>query len=106
MRKAVDYELVERLLGDESLSFNQIADLAGCSSWSVRKFARELAGDTRPMKGGAQTAPRRDVPASEPLGVVGWLVIGAVAIAFTVLCIIGARHKPGEWPPYPERGPM
>jgi hypothetical protein len=95
MRKSVDYELVERLLNDESLSFNQIADLAGCSSWSVRKFARELAGDTRPMKSGDHVPgwEREYDHAEAQNGGGSWVVV--VIIAAVVLAIwFGARYTP------------
>jgi hypothetical protein len=108
MRKHVDYARVEQLLDDDSLSYNEVADRAGCSSWSVRKFDRERRGDTRPMKGGASWAARRNEPASntEPLGVVGWLVIAAIGVAIVVGCTIGGRRYPGDWPPFPGSGSM
>jgi hypothetical protein len=113
MRKEVDYETIASLLEDESLSLNEVARITGCSSWSVRKFARDLAGDTRPMKTPRVTASERanDGPASESesLGGCGWIVLGVIAAAFVVLCFVGPKRDPGDWPapPYrPESEPM
>jgi len=73
--KPVDRALVERLLEDETVSFREVSRRAGCSDWSVRAIARDLAGGDRRMK--------REVPAGagEPIGFVDWLIFfGFVAI--------------------------
>ena len=93
MRKHVDYEFVERLLNDESLSFNQIADIAGCSSWSVRKFARELAGDSRPMKSGYTPVSQSHYEVAQPQDGSCW-VIGAIIVAVVGAIWFGVRYTP------------
>ncbi len=50
MSKHVNYDLLDELLADESLSLRQCAERAGCSDWSARQRYRRLCGDDRPMK--------------------------------------------------------
>jgi len=101
MRRPVDYETVAQLLGDESLSLNEIARLAGCSSWSVRKFARELDGDERPMKRPRTSAraPSHDTATSDSDGLsgCGWLILGGIVLAVIALRMMGPKSDPGDW---------
>ena len=46
----VDRERIVDLLADESLSFRAIGRMTGASDWSVRRIAREIAGNETPMK--------------------------------------------------------
>jgi hypothetical protein len=92
--RRVDRDIVEALLLDESLSFREIARQAGCSDWTVRSIARDLAGDDRPMKSSAR---RRDDGAG--LGV--WPVLAAVAVLFIGAVWLGTRVIPPS-----ESGPM
>jgi hypothetical protein len=106
MRRFVDYETVDRLIEDETLSLNEISRLAGCSSWSVRKRARELAGDPTPMKQPRASARAPNESEGEGIGIVGCLIFGAIGIGIIVLIVYGARHNPGNWPQqYPTEGP-
>jgi hypothetical protein len=101
MKRHVDYETVARLLDDESLSLNEIARLAGCSSWSVRKFSRELDGDERPMKRprASARAPSDDTTTSDSNGLsgCGWLILGGIVLAVIALSMIGPKNDPGDW---------
>jgi hypothetical protein len=74
----VDRDLVERLLSDGTLSFREIARLAGCSDWSVRAIARDLAGDSRPMK---RDRYEQHDNCEDPVGAGGWAIVAAIAAA-------------------------
>ena len=90
----VNRALVEKLLNDEWLSYREIARQAGCSDWTVRSIARELAGDDRPMK----RATSRGAPA-ETSPPNGWTVLAGV-IAFAGVIWFAFRQLP------PDGGPM
>ncbi len=48
--KAADGQRIEQLLDDASFSCRAIARETGYSDWTIRKIARELDGDSRPMR--------------------------------------------------------
>lgn len=75
MNPPVNRRLVEQLLEDETLSYNEVAERAACSSWSVRKIARELAGDERPMK---RSRREREAAPNESLGFTGWAILAGI----------------------------
>lgn len=90
--KSIDRALVEELLGDESLSYREVARRVGCSDWAVRKAARQLDGDPRPMK-------QRCSPSDEPSGnevspLVSWLVFGAALSFFASATWVSVRWMP------------
>jgi Helix-turn-helix domain of transposase family ISL3 len=89
-----DHERIVELLRDETRSFRSIARELGVSDWTVRRVARELDGDPRPMK-----RPRGDPPESpdEPLGAMGWLVFAGFIAALVLLIWFIPR-----WMPPPE----
>jgi hypothetical protein len=67
------------LLGDETLSYRAIGRMTGASDWTVRRIARELDGDGRPMK--SRYAAEDYVPGDAP-PLTAWLVFGGfVAVA-------------------------
>ena len=45
-----DRDRIEEMLHDPSLSCRAIARATGYSDWTIRKIARELAGDATPMR--------------------------------------------------------
>lgn len=79
----VDRARIEELLLDETLSLRAIAREVGCSDWTVRRIARELDGDSRPMK-----RERSEMPdeSSEGLEIAGWIGLAA-AVALIGLAI-------------------
>ena len=84
----VDRYLVERLLQDENLSYREVARRAGCSDWIVRRIARQLTGDHRPMKLGSRNA--------ESSG-GGWILLAMLA-ACAILGIGWFRAQGGPPP--------
>ena len=88
---AVDRDLIERLLEDESLSFREIARQANCSDWTVRSVARDLAGDPTPMK--RQRSDRGD---QESSGSAGWGVVLGIAALFGGLFWFATRRAPPQ----------
>lgn len=86
---AVDRDLVERLLEDESLSYREIARRAGCSDWTIRNIARRLYGDPTPMK-----RPRSRSSSEEASGTAGWGVLFGMAALFGGLIWFASRRAP------------
>ncbi len=83
MSGPVDRRHIEQLLQDSRLSFRAIAREVGCSDWTVRRIARELEDDPRPMKG-EWCEPPGD--ASEGSEIAGWIglaaFVGFIALTF------------------------
>lgn len=88
MRGSVDRALVEQLLEIESLSYREIARQAGCSDWSVRSIARDLARSGEAATRGSDEKPH------EPAGLAAWLVFAGF-----VASIVGAIWFAGRQPP-------
>jgi transposase len=90
---STDRERIAELLEDETRSFRSIGRELGVSDWLVRKIARELDGDPRPMK---QRPSRPQEPTEEVSTLTGWLVFGGV-IGFIALAIwAGVRWTPPD----------
>src|SRR5579883_1132834 len=92
---------IEALLADERLSFRAIADLVGCSDWTIRKIARELTGDERPMKScRSQTGINGDQrdPATP-----GWAFVVIFGAGLAVLTWLAVRCgiSPTDFGQYP-----
>ena len=86
----IDRELVARLLENETLSYREIAREAGCSDWSVRAIARNLAGDSRPMK----TNACEPIDPEDPPGSLGGLIVCAsLILALPLTFMVLARSK-------------
>jgi hypothetical protein len=92
--RSVDHSRIEDLLQDQDRSFRSIADEVGCSDWTVRRIARGLDGDPRPMK---RSGPARYEPTEEPvvpLGLGGWLTLTLIAGGIALAAWAGARWTP------------
>lgn len=86
-----DRERIADLLEDETRSFRSISRELGVSDWLVRKTARELYGDPRPMK---RRPSQSDGTPEEVSALTCWLVVGGV-VGFLALAIwAGARWTP------------
>ena len=87
-----DRERVIVLLQDPTRSYRSIGRELGVSDWTIRRIARELDGDPRPMK---QRHSRFEEPAAEGDSLVsGWLVCGIIAAGFVLMLWAGARGVP------------
>lgn len=86
----VDRDLVEELLEDESLSLREIARRAGCSDWTVRRIARELCGDPRPMK----SAYAKINGGERPPQILGWIGLALTATVVGLVIWAGLRGLP------------
>jgi hypothetical protein len=86
-----DREFVEQLLQDPQRSCRSIARETGYSDWTIRKIARELDGDPRPMKNERRAAPDESGNESEIAGWIGLAIFGAF-IALVVW--LGFRGMP------------
>jgi hypothetical protein len=77
----VDRERIADLLADESLSFRAIGRMTGASDWSVRRIAREIAGDETPMK--RRYSPQDDAR-TDVLPALSWTIWGG---AIGLVCL-------------------
>ncbi len=90
--KSGDRARIEQLLEDPSLSCRAIARETGYSDWTIRKIARELDGDSRPMR--QRRSHSDQIPPDEISPVTSWFVFGGI-VAATVLAIwAGVRWAP------------
>jgi hypothetical protein len=90
---STDRDDVARLLDDDpDRSYRSISRELGISDWLVRKIARELGGDQRPMR--QRRPPLDEVSSEDTSPVTGWLVFGGVAIGVAFLIWIGSRGIP------------
>ena len=90
-----DRARIAALLSDPSLSRRAIARETGYSDWTIRKIARELDGDPRPMR---QRRSYSDEPPPEEVSpIVGWLVFGGIVAVIALAISTGSR-----WTPPPE----
>ena len=93
---AADRErIVEMLLEDPPPSCRAVSRATGYSDWTIRKIARELDGDPRPMK--RRRSRSEEPPPEEVSPLIGWLVFGGVIGCFALAIWAGAR-----WMPPPE----
>lgn len=85
-----EYQHIAELLEDETRSFRSIGRELGVSDWLVRKIARELDGDLRPMK--QQRSHAHEV--TDDSSLAPWLVFGGMVFGVAFLVWIGARSAP------------
>lgn len=88
----VDRERITELLRDPSLSYRAIGRELGISDWTIRKVARELGGDPRPMR--QRRSDSDEIPPDEVSPGTGWLVLGGIGAFFVIAIWASAR-----WPP-------
>jgi hypothetical protein len=93
--KRIDSSRIEELLQDESRAYRSIASECGVSDWLVRRIARQLNGDSRPMKNARRTP---DNDSDEPLGLGGWAVLAGLGAAIVGAIWLGMRRPPGDGP--------
>jgi transposase-like protein len=89
-----DRDRIAELLQDPSLSYRAIGRDLGISDCTVRRVARELDGDSRPMR---QRRSQPQESTEELSSLTCWLVFGGVAAFFALAIWAGTR-----WPPPPE----
>lgn len=83
--------IVEMLLEDPPPSCRAVSRATGYSDWTIRKIARELDGDPRPMK----RRPSRSQESQEEVCALTSLLVFCSIIAFFVLAIwAGLRWAP------------
>jgi hypothetical protein len=85
----------ELLLQDPAPSCRAVSRMTGISDWSIRKIARELDGDPRPMR--RSHSERPDQSDDDALPMTGWVVLVVVVGCFAMMIWAGAR-----WTPPPE----
>ena len=103
MKPADRDRIAEMLLEDPPPSCRAVSRATGYSDWTIRKIARELDGDPRPMK---QRSPRSSEPAEEASSLTSWLVFGIVVAAFVLVIWAGVRWAPlPESPGFPSSSP-
>jgi hypothetical protein len=90
-----DRARIEELLQDPALSYRAISRATGISDWSIRRLARQLDGDPRPMR--QRRSHWDEAPPEELSPVVGWLVFGSIVAVIALAIWSGAR-----WAPPPE----
>lgn len=91
MTPAERARIEQALLQDPPPSCRAVSRATGYSDWTIRRIARELDGDPRPMR---QRSARSPEPAEEVSTLTSWLVFGGV-IAFLALAIwAGVRWSP------------
>jgi len=84
--KPVDRARIEELLRDETLSFRAVAREVGASDWSVRRIARELDGDPRPIKRDRAEHSGACYESSDSSGTTGWVALASV-VGFVALAV-------------------
>ena len=83
----VDRARIAELLGDPSLSCRAIARETGYSDWTVRKIARELDGDPRPMRQRESWSDQAGPQGVSP--VTGWIVFGGIVAGVALAIWVG-----------------
>lgn len=95
---AADRErIVDMLLEEPPPSCRAVSRATGYSDWTVRKIARELDGDTRPMR---QPRSRSQEPADEVSALGAWLLFGGTVAVIALSIWAGVRSAPP--PPSPD----
>ena len=90
---ASDRDRIADLLQDESRSFRSIGRELGVSDWTVRKIARELDGDPRPMK--QRCSQYEELDGTDDLSAVSsWLVFGGFVAVLALAIWAGTRWVP------------
>lgn len=83
--------IVDMLLEDPPPSCRAVSRATGYSDWTIRKIARELDGDPRPMR---RQPSSSDETAEEVSALTCWLVFGGVVGFFALVIWAGVRWTP------------
>ncbi len=86
-----DRETIEALLQDPARSYRSISTETGYSDWTIRKIARELNGDPRPMKRERREASGQSCEGSS---IAGWIGLAAAVAVVGLAIWLGARGMP------------
>ncbi|HET6274548.1 MAG TPA: hypothetical protein VFE16_01255 [Candidatus Cybelea sp.] len=86
-----DRELIGELLQDPERSYRSIARETGYSDWTIRKIARELDGDPRPLK--RERSPPPDQNGDES-AIAGWIGLAAFVAIIGLTIWVGLRGIP------------
>lgn len=90
-----DRDRIIELLQDPTRSCRAISRQMGYSDWTIRKIARELDGDPRPMRSARSSAH----DPSEEISTLGCWLIGGGFIALLAFAIwAGAWQNPPQEP--------
>lgn len=81
--------IVEMLLEDPPRSYRAVSRATGYSDWTIRKIARDLDGDPRPMK--QRRSRSGELPNEEISPWTGWLVFGSVVGFLALATWAGVR---------------
>lgn len=87
-----DRDRIAVALEDETKSFRAVGRELGLSDWLVRKVARELDGDPRPMR--QPRSPQSYEPTEELSATTAWLIFGGVIGALALAIWLGTRWNP------------
>jgi hypothetical protein len=96
-------------LQDETRSYRSLSHELGVSDWLIRKVARQVYADPRPMK--RRRSRSAEIPAEEVSAATSWLVVVGILAAVVLLIWAGVRWAPPleyrEFPPgfYPDSSP-
>jgi hypothetical protein len=83
--------IAEMLLQDPPASCRAVSRATGYSDWTIRKIARELDGDPRPMK---QRRSQAQESTEEVSALTSWLVFGGIVAGFALVIWAGVRWAP------------
>lgn len=89
-----DRHRIAELLLDETRSFRSIGRELGVSDWTVRKIARELDGDSRPMKQRRSYSYETPDEAGDLSPTVSWLMFGGFIAVLALGIWAGLRRTP------------
>lgn len=85
---------IAELLQDEKRSFRSIGREFGVSDWTVRRIARELDGDPRPMKQRRSYSYETPDESGEMSPAVSWLMFGGFVAVLGLSIWAGFRWAP------------
>lgn len=86
--------IVEMLLEDPPPSCRAVSRATGYSDWTIRKIARELDGDPRPMKRQHTHSYETPDESADVSPVVSWLIFGGFLVVLAAAIWAGVRYVP------------
>lgn len=91
MNAADRNRIVDMLLEDPPPSCRAVSRATGYSDWTIRKIARELDGDPRPMR---QQHSQPHEPPEELSALTAWIVFGGFIALIALAIWTGVRWSP------------